>query len=180
MTAWGFSRSILITLSSWGSQGVAVGTRGQDYFDCCLSIFLAASWLQAVVAWRLGSMLCCSCVRTCVSRGPRGAVVEWRGCSTHALSVHPEGESLTSMLCGMYIGHCCLDSKSNPRWWCLWMLSSLLTIFHLRNGLKAASTAYEGKKYADQWRASLPEMKPISLSLKMTLFWIILELWEWH
>lgn len=34
------------------------------------------------------------------------------------------------------------------------MLSSLLAIFHLRNGLKAASTAYEGKKHADQWRAS--------------------------
>lgn len=73
MTAWGFFGSILVSLSSWGSQGAAVGTRGQDYFDCCLSIFLAASWLQAVVAWRLGSMPCCSCVRTCVSRGPPGA-----------------------------------------------------------------------------------------------------------
>lgn len=49
--------------------GAAVGMRGQAPFDCSLSIFGAASWLRAVEAWRLGSMLCFNCVRTRVLRG---------------------------------------------------------------------------------------------------------------
>ena len=50
------------------------------------------------------------------------------------------------------------------------MLSSFLAVFHLPNELKAASTAYHGKKYANQWRGSTARMEPISFSLKMTLF----------
>ena len=70
-----------------------MGTRGQDCLDCCLSIFLAVSWLGAVAAWRLGSMLSCNCVCpgapqdtvvVCVWWGGGG---EGGGCySTHVFS----------------------------------------------------------------------------------------------
>ena len=180
MAAWGFFSSLIITgspLSSRGSQGVVMGTRSQDYLDCCLSIFLAVSWLGAVAAWRLGSMLSCKCVRTCVCPGaPQDTVVVCvfgvgGGVLFHAcVLMHLEGESLMGMLCGMCVGLSCLYGKSNLRWWSLWMLSSFLAVFHLLNELKAASTAYHGKKYASQWRGSTARMEPISFSLKMTLF----------
>lgn len=175
LTAWGFFSSLIITgspLSSQGSRGVVMGTRGQDCLNCCLSIFLAVSWLGAVAAWRLGSMLSCNCV---CPGAPQDTVVVCvaggRGLLFHAcVLTHLEGASLMGMLCGMCVGLSCLYGKSNLRWWSLWMLSSFLAVFHLPNELKAASTAYHGKKYANQWRGSTARMEPISFSLKMTLF----------
>lgn len=87
-------------------SGVAMGTRGQTHFNCCLSIFLAVDWLRAVEAWRLGSMLCCDCVKTCVQGLPGCSC--WTGCvcvqCMHSWRIW-NVRFLTSMLSEMCVGH---------------------------------------------------------------------------
>lgn len=79
LTIGGFFDSLLITSSEsqevlWSGHGFQRPGPLQLLLE-----HLFGSWL-AEGCWRLGSMLCCNCVRTCVLQGPLGMQLSARVC----------------------------------------------------------------------------------------------------
>lgn len=174
-------------LSPWGSQEVFCS--GHEYQRSGpLQLLLEHLWqMIGWGLWKLKGLGACSVVTVLehVCAGAIwGAVVGQGMCVLNACILRASGMwgFLTSMLSGICVGHylliqnqiskgCpykCLSNSCTPYFPSVeWTQGSLIQLIMSRNMQINGGNP-------------LPEMKPISFSLKMTLFWIILELWEKH